>query len=183
MTNEPDAFCVTVFCGSGNVDPSFHEAARELGEGIGNAGMTLVYGGNYTGLMADVSDGVRNTGGRVVGISPPLFGDLNDTKCDEFVIATDMRHRKAEMEQRGDAFVILPGGIGTLEEFFEILVGRQLHVHAKPVILLDINGFYRPLIDWMKHATTLGFVRQVTWEELQIATSADEALQLLANAR
>ncbi len=180
MKDHTNTSAVTVFCGSGRVDPIYHEAARALGDAIGRRGMTLVYGGNHTGLMADVSDAARDAGGRVVGVSPPLFGDLNDGKCDEFIVSGNMRDRKAEMERRGDAFVILPGGIGTLEEFFEILVGRQLRVHGKPVILLNIAGFYDPLLAWLRQATELGFIRAVTWDELQIAASAEEALDLIA---
>jgi uncharacterized protein (TIGR00730 family) len=133
--------CITVFCSSATVEAVYHEAAHELGAFIARRGMTLVYGGNHSGVMASLGDGARSAHGRIVGVSPKLFGDLIDRKVSRFIEATDMRHRKATMEQLGDAFVILPGGIGTMEEFFEILVGRQLKQHDKPIVLLNTNGF------------------------------------------
>ncbi len=164
------------------MDQAFHDAAARLGHEIGTRSWTLIYGGNYCGLMADVADGVRNGGGRVVGISPPFFGDVDDKLADEFVVATDMRHRKAEMERRGDAFVILPGGIGTLEEFFEILVGRHLAVHDKPVLLVNINGFYDPLIAWLRQSTDTGFVRPAVWDQLEVVADVEAVARRLSQA-
>ena len=172
-------FAVTCYCSSCTVDRPYHDAAGELGLAIGSRGWTLVYGGNHCGLMGDLADAVRQTGGRVVGVSPPLFGDVDDKLADEFVIADDMRHRKAEMERRGDAFVVLPGGIGTLEEFFEILVGRHLAVHDKPVLLVNVNGFYDPLIRWLRDGTRTGFVRPAVWDQLEVLPTVTAALERL----
>jgi uncharacterized protein (TIGR00730 family) len=179
MEEGRDERCVTVYCSSATVDSVYHEAAQALGQFIAERGWTLVYGGNYSGVMASLGDGARSADGRIVGVSPALFGDLIDQNVSRFIAADDMRHRKATMEQLGDAFVILPGGIGTMEEFFEILVGRQLKVHDKPIVLLNTNGFYDPLVAWLRTGTQAGFVRGITWEQLLVASTPDEALDLI----
>ena len=175
-------FSVTVYCGSCRVDAQYRNAARELGRAIGDRGWRLVYGGNDTGMMGDLADGCRDAGGHVTGISPALFGDVSDKRCDEFVVAEDMSHRKAELQRRADGFVALPGGIGTLEEFFETLVGRHIGVHGKPVILLNLDGFYTPLIDWLRNCTDAGFVRPKVWEQLHVVDTIADAIALLAEA-
>ena len=176
-------FHVTAFASSCRGVAAVHfDAARDFGAAVAREGWALVYGGNTPGPMGAMADACRAGGGRVVGVSPALFGDLNDRQCDEFVVADDMRHRKAEMERRGDAFVTLPGGIGTMEEFFEILVGRHLRQHDKPVILLDVAGYYRPLIEWLRRGTDAGFVRPGVWEQLHVAEGVDAAIDVLRDA-
>src|SRR5882762_9791059 len=130
---------VTVYCSSSrSVAPVYFDAARELGREIACAGWTLVYGGNNIGLMDAVACACRSAGGRVIGITPQLMVDegIADPHCAELIVTTTMRERKALLEARGDAFVALPGGIGTFEEFFEVLVGRMLGYHAKPIVVL-----------------------------------------------
>lgn len=173
-------FAVTVFLSSTKVDRVFFDAASQLGGAIAEQGWTLVYGGNNVGPMGALAAGARTKGGRVVGISPRLFGDAMDPSCDEFVVAEDMRHRKAELERRASAFVILPGGIGTLEEFFEILVGRFLGLHGKPIVLVNIAGFYDPLLEMMRRGIETGFVRPSAWELVEVVTDVPEAMTRLA---
>src|SRR5687767_10425581 len=136
---------VTVYCSSSNSVPSvYFDAAAELGCALARHGWTLVYGGNDVGSMGVIANAVRSAGGRVVGITPRRLVEMGiaDEKCDELVVTDTMRERKALLEQRGDAFVALPGGLGTFEEVFEILVGRMLGYHDKPVILLNVAKYY-----------------------------------------
>src|SRR5689334_20710833 len=125
---------VTVYCSSSRVvAPIYFDAARHLGREIAAAGWALVYGGNNLGLMDAVACACRSAGGRVIGIIPQLMLDegIADRACAELIVTGNMRERKALLEARGDAFVTLPGGVGTFEEFFEVLVGRMLGYHAK----------------------------------------------------
>src|SRR5688500_9795335 len=140
---------VTVYCSSSNHVPGVYlDAAAELGHAIASHGWTLVYGGNAVGCMGKLADAARAAGGRVVGVTPQLLVDygIADRNCHELIVSATMRERKALLEQRGDAFVALPGGLGTFEEVFEILVGRTLGYHAKPVVLLNVAGYYAPLL-------------------------------------
>lgn len=159
----PEIEAVTVYCSSSKaVAPVYFDAAERLGRGIARRGWKLVYGGNNVGLMGRLADGVRAAGGRVIGITPKLLVDkgIADEKCDELVVTESMRERKRLLEERGDAFITLPGGIGTFEEIFEILVGRSLGYHDKPVVLLNVNGYYDPLLVMMEHAVRERFVRE-----------------------
>ncbi len=183
----PEPFVVTAFASSASVPESHFEAARAFGRGVGERGWTLVYGGNRPGPMGRMAQAARDAGGRVVGVTPHLFandpasgiGDVVDRDCDELVMVDTMRQRKAEMERRGHAFVTLSGGIGTLEEFFEILVGRHLRQHDKPVILLNHDDYYAPLLEWLRRGTLDGFVRKQVWEQLHVADSVEAALREL----
>ena len=145
---------VTVYCSSSrDVDQVYFEAARELGRGMAQRGWPLVYGGNDLGLMGALANATRDAGGKVIGVTPQFLVDegIADLRCDELIVTATMRERKAIMENRADAFVTLPGGLGTLEEIFEIIVGRVLGVHSKPIVLLNINGFYDPLLAMIDH--------------------------------
>ncbi|HEX4124363.1 MAG TPA: TIGR00730 family Rossman fold protein [Tepidisphaeraceae bacterium] len=174
---------VTVFCSSSrHVAPVYFAAAEEVGRGLALRGITLVYGGNAIGTMGALADACRTAGGQVVGITPKVLVDegITDNNCNELIVTPDMRQRKAQLESRGDAFLILPGGIGTLEEFFEILVGKILGVHAKPIILLNIAGFFDPLLAAIDHAVTQNFAKPKARSAFAVAASADEALAMLA---
>src|SRR4051812_9237283 len=128
--------------------------------------------------MASVADAARAAGGKVIGITPQLMLDhgIGDDLCDELVVTPGMRERKALLEQRGDAFVALPGGLGTFEELFEILVGRMLGYHAKPIVLLDVAGDYDPLIAMIEHGIEHRFIRPNAREAYLVARSVDEAI-------
>ncbi|HYE21787.1 MAG TPA: TIGR00730 family Rossman fold protein [Tepidisphaeraceae bacterium] len=153
---------VTVYCSSSSaVAPVFVEAATAAGRAIAGNGWTLVYGGNPIGLMKCLADGARAAGGAVVGITPQLFVDKNyhDTLATELHVTANMRDRKALMETRGDAFLTLPGGLGTFEEIFEIMVGKQLGYHAKPIALLNTAGYFDPLLAMIDHGIEQHFIK------------------------
>lgn len=173
---------VTVFLSSAKrVDRVYFDAARDLGRAVAREGWSLVYGGNYVGCMAALADGAREQGGKVVGITPRLFVDENiaDSLCDELIVTDSMRQRKHLLEQRGDAFVALPGGLGTFEEFFEIVVGRQLNYHRKPIILLNIHDFYTPLLQMLHRGVEQHFIREEASHIITVAASVEEAISLL----
>lgn len=140
---------VTVYCSSSSaIAQAYVDAAIELGRALAREKWTLVYGGNSVGLMKHLADAVRAGEGKVVGVTPQLFIDkgVHDTECHEFVVTECMRTRKAAMEARGDAYIALPGGLGTFEEVFEIIVAKQLAYHNKPIVLLNINDYYAPML-------------------------------------
>jgi len=144
---------ICVFCSSSDaVDSVYYDAAAELSEAIASRGLTLIYGGCKVGLMGRVAETAKKNGGRVIGIIPKnIHGKgLLQEGLDELIITEGMRERKALMEQKADAFVALPGGFGTLEEILEMLTYRQLKIHAKPIIFLNTNGFYTPLISFFE---------------------------------
>ncbi len=162
---------ICVYCSSSNaVAPVFFEAARLLGEHIARRGDTLVYGGADVGLMGALARAVKAGGGRVVGIMPERLAaePMTFAAADEFIVTHDMRERKARMEALADAFVILPGGFGTLEELTETLTLRQLGEHMKPIVLLNIRGFYDPLIALFEHYYHEGFAKP--WRDLYFVT-------------
>lgn len=173
---------VTVYCSSSrHVDGVYLAAAEALGRGIAGCGWKLVYGGNYLGCMAALADGARSCGGHVVGVTPQLLVDrgFSDEKCTELLITADIRARKAILESRGDAFVALPGGIGTLEEVFEVLVGRYLGAHSKPIVLLNIEGYYEPLLRLLQHGLELRFNREGLLDLFHVAGDVESALRYL----
>ena len=176
---------ITVYCSSSrHVAPVYFDAARELGEGIASCGWTLVYGGNNLGLMNAVASAARAGGGKVVGITPKMMAEQNivDPLCDELIVTATMRERKALLEERGDAFIALPGGIGTFEEWFEVLVGRTLGYHDKPLVLLNVNGYYDPLLAMMEHGIEQKFIRRRAREAYFVATAPGQAIDHLRAA-
>ncbi|SHI54255.1 TIGR00730 family Rossman fold protein [Aureimonas altamirensis] len=153
-----------VYCGSsaGNA-PHYLEAAYALGEAMGRSGIRLVYGGGTRGIMGAVSDGVIRAGGQVTGIIPRFLIDMEATerelkRLDELIVTEDMHERKHKMFERSDAFVALPGGIGTLEELVEIMTWGQLGRHRKPIVIANIGDFWRPLASLLDHMTAEGFI-------------------------
>jgi cytokinin riboside 5'-monophosphate phosphoribohydrolase len=152
-----------------------------LGRGIAGCGWTLVYGGNNLGLMDAVASAVRGAGGKVVGITPQMMADqgIVDPHCDELIVTATMRQRKALLEERGDAFIALPGGIGTFEEWFEVLVGRTLGYHDKPLVLLNVNGYYDPLLAMMEHGIEQEFIRPRVREAYFVARTPGQAIEHL----
>ena len=153
---------VTVYCSSSSaISRCYFDAAAELGRVIAHSRWSLVYGGNAIGLMGHLANAVRAAGGKVIGITPQLLVDkgIHDTRCDELVITVGMRERKALLEQRGDAYIALPGGLGTLEEIFEIIVGKLLHYHNKPIVLLNTDEYYQPLLAMIEHGIENHFIK------------------------
>ncbi len=177
---------VTVYCSShSDLDAAYVTAGRDLAAGIARAGWTLVYGGNHVGLMAAVADAARAAGGRVVGITPQLLHDrgLSDTAADELVVTASMRDRKAMLEARADALVALPGGLGTYEELFEVIVGKQLGYHAKPIVLVDVNGYFRPLVAMLEHGIERRFIKASARGLIHVAADAAATIDYLRNVR
>lgn len=173
---------VTVYCSSSNsIARIYLDAAAELGRAIAENEWKLVYGGNYLGAMASLADGARTAGGKVIGITPQLLVDkgIADNKCDELIVSSGMRDRKALMEERGDAFVALPGGLGTLEEIFEIIVGKQLRYHSKPIVLLDIAGYFNPLLGMLEHGIDQKFIKEKIRDLFFVAPSVAAAIGYL----
>ena len=155
---------VCVYCGSSaGKSPSYLAAAESLGTSLGKAGLELVYGGGTRGIMGAVSDAVLKAGGKVTGIIPQFLIDMEATerelqRLDELIVTDDMHERKHIMFQRSDAFVALPGGIGTLEELVEIMTWSQLGRHEKPVVIANVNGFWDPLARLFDHMSKEGFL-------------------------
>ena len=151
-----------VYCGSGNgADPAFETSAIILGQAMAKSGIRLVYGGGNTGLMGTVARAVIDHGGFVTGIIPEFLKDrevmLKD--ANEMIVVPDMHTRKQLMFEKADAFVALPGGVGTLEELVEQLTWAQLGRHTKPILIADINGFWKPLLTLFAHMRETEFIR------------------------
>jgi uncharacterized protein (TIGR00730 family) len=153
---------VCVYCGSGTgADPIYGEAARELGRRFAETGIRLVYGGGSVGLMGEIASAVLRHGGHVTGIIPRFLSERERLLrgVDELIVTDDMHARKRLMFERAEAFVALPGGIGTLEELVEMLTWGQLGRHEKPVVLANVGGFWNPLLALFAHMTEQGFIR------------------------
>lgn len=157
------AYSICVYCASSNdIDTAYHGVAATLGREMAKRGHTLIYGGGGVGLMGVVARAVMAGGGRVEGVIPRalLEMEVGNTDCDELIVTDDMRSRKAEMDRRADAFVVLPGGFGTLEELFETITHRLLGYHDKPIVIVNDNGFYDPLVELMEHMYAHRFARE-----------------------
>jgi uncharacterized protein (TIGR00730 family) len=177
---------VTVYCSSSRmIDSVFFEAAGALGRALAGNGWALVYGGNNVGLMGTLADAVRAAGGRVIGITPQLMVDegVADERADELVVTDSMRQRKELLEQRGDGFIALPGGLGTFEEIFEIIVGRQLRYHLKPIVLLNIDGYYDPLLAMIEHGIARQFIKPKARGLFHVASDVEAAMEHLRTYR
>lgn len=173
---------VCVFCASSSrIDRKFVDLAAEVGAELARRGYSLVSGGGQVSCMGAVARAARAGGARTVGVIPEgLAGlELADHDSDELVVTPDMRSRKGEMDRRSDAFLVLPGGIGTLEELFEIWTSRVLGMHDKPLVVLDPFGVYEPLRDLMRDLADQGFARPKVFDAIGWAGSVAEAFDLL----
>jgi hypothetical protein len=153
---------VCVFCGSSvGTDPAYRRAAVVLGQSLARRGLGLVFGGGHVGLMGALADAVLAEGGEAIGVIPRGLErrELGHQGLTELRVVGSMHERKATMAELSDAFVALPGGMGTLEETTEVLTWAQLGIHHKPVGLLDVAGYWRPLVAFLDHAVESGFVR------------------------
>lgn len=174
---------VCVYCASSQgIDSSFVELAYQVGRRLAADGHSLVSGGGRVSMMGAVARGARDGGAHTLGVIPAHLVPLEvaDTDADELVVVDTMRERKRVMDERCDAVLALPGGIGTLEELFEMWTSASLGMHAKPVIVLDADRFYAPLWEWLDALHERGFVRQSAIDTLVRARSVDEAFALLA---
>lgn len=171
---------ICVFCGSnpGN-NPTYLEAAQELGSTIATRGYELVYGGAEVGLMGAVADAALRAGGRVVGVMPKALieKEIGHKGLSEQHIVSSMHERKALMADLSDGFIALPGGVGTLEEIFEIWTWAQLGHHGKPLAFMNVLGFYDPLCAFLDHQSSEGFVRKGHRDMAIFSKNSDEILQ------
>ena len=175
---------ITVFCGSsmGN-DNIYAEQAYELGKTFAKQNIELVYGGAKVGLMGKVANGTIDNNGYVIGIIPDFLQDaeLEHNNLNELIIVKSMHERKALMSNLSDGFIALPGGLGTLEEFFEMLTWAQLNLHYKPIALLNTNGFYTDLLNMIKQMIEKGFVQQINLDLIIISNNIDDLLTKMKN--
>lgn len=170
---------VCVYCASSTrIDPSYVRLAEEVGRTLGERGHALVSGGGDLSMMGAVARAARAAGAHTTGVIPRALLDLEvgDTGADELLVVGDMRERKGIMDARADAFLALPGGLGTLEELFEVWTARTLGLHAKPVVVLDVDGLYDPLRAQVDLMVERGFVRRPAAGAITWTTTVDEAL-------
>jgi uncharacterized protein (TIGR00730 family) len=170
---------VCVFCASSTrIEPRYLELAREVGLRLAGAGHSLVSGGGRVGMMGTVAAGARSAGGHTVGVIPDALVrlEVSDTDSDELVTTADMAQRKTVMMAKADAFLVLPGGLGTLDELFEVWTTRTLRLHDKPVVVLDPDGFYTGLLEWLAGLVPTGFVRADALAALTVVTTVDAAI-------
>jgi uncharacterized protein (TIGR00730 family) len=176
---------ICVYCGSSlGADPRFAEAADALGAAMADAGIGLVFGGGEDGLMGRLAHAVIDNGGRVTGIIPTFLIKREHAlkEAQELIVVEDMHERKQKMFERADAFIALPGGVGTLEELVEQLTWVQLGRHAKPVLVADIGGFWRPLLSLIAHMHNLGFIREGFDLHYLVAEKIEDALPMIETA-
>ncbi|MDF1485227.1 TIGR00730 family Rossman fold protein [Ramlibacter sp. H39-3-26] len=184
-TTTAPAFSICVYCGSRpGTNPLYAETARQVGQWIGQHGGQLVYGGGNNGLMGIAAHAALQAGARVVGVIPQALVDKEHANrdCTELHIVDNMHQRKALMAERSDAFLALPGGIGTFEELFEVWTWRQLGYHDKPVGLLDVAGYYEGLVAFLRNCVGNGLMSDWQMDLLRVGASAPDLLQQLVES-
>jgi uncharacterized protein (TIGR00730 family) len=174
----PEPWAVCVYCASGPTDPELLALAAEVGEAIADRGWTLVWGGGNVSAMGALATAARARGGWTVGVIPQALvrREVADHDADELIVTDTMRERKQIMEDRADAFITLPGGIGTLEEFFEAWTGGYLGMHDKPVVLLDPGGHFDGLRAWLSGLVNSGYVSQTAMDRLVVVDNTAAAI-------
>lgn len=174
---------ICVYCSSSlTIDPRYVDLAAQVGTRIARDGHSLVSGGGRVSMMGAVAAAARAGGAHTVGVIPQhlVNYEVADFDADDLVVVETMRERKRIMDERSDAFLALPGGIGTLEELFEVWTAGSLGMHAKPVVVLDPHGFYDPLWAYLESLVDAGFVRQAALDGLHRVTSVDAAFDVVA---
>jgi uncharacterized protein (TIGR00730 family) len=176
---------ICVFCGSspGN-DPAYAKAARRMGKLIGEGGYSLVFGGGSLGLMGEVARAAHDAGARITGILPEFLRHLEPPfkSAEETVIVPDLFERKERMIAFAHAFVVLPGGLGTLDEFFEVVTAAQLKVMARPIVLVNTNGYFDGLIAFLDRVVDRGFALATATNLFRVVATPDEAMAFIAQA-
>jgi uncharacterized protein (TIGR00730 family) len=178
---------VCVFCGSsfGN-DPQFAEAARVIGTGLAEMGAALIYGGGSPGLMGEVARAAQGAGAQIQGILPAFLQSLESSAPispeERLIVTPHLQERKVIMLQMSDAFIVLPGGIGTFDEFFEVAAEAQLGVHKKPIIVVNVAGFFDPLDTMLRGIIEQGFAKPIIRELYHLAEGPEAALLALKQA-
>ena len=179
------ALSICVYCGSRHgAKPAYTAAAQALGQAIGERGWQLVYGGGKVGLMGEVADATLAAGGRVVGVIPQSLQarEVGHKGLHELHVVQTMHQRKQMMAERSDVFIALPGGIGTLEELYEVWTWRQLGYHDQPIGLLNTEGYFDSLLSFMGHAVAEGFLAPEQQAHVQVGTDPMALLEALATA-
>jgi len=172
---------ICVFCGSSHgADPVYTEAARQFGKQMVEAGFDLVFGGGGVGLMGEVASSVSKAGGRILGVIPTFLRHVEPPlQIESEIIVTDsMNERKARMCAAADGFAVLPGGLGTLDEFAEVFTGAQLHLHSKPIVLVNIKSYFKPLVALIEHFVNEGFAGAHVTEIYHVAPSVKDAIAI-----
>jgi uncharacterized protein (TIGR00730 family) len=180
-SSSPSSLCV--FCGARfGADPATRDVARRLGELVAREGVTLVYGGGGVGLMGLVANAALQARGRVVGVIPRflLQREAGHPALSETVVVETMHERKLQMFERSDAFVVLPGGIGTLEELFEVLSWRTLGLHSKPIVIVDQGGYWEPLAALLRSIVEGGFAERRHLDHVAFVSDIEEILPAIA---
>ncbi len=175
----PRLTSLCVFCGSqAGADPAYRAAAATLGRGLAAHGASLVFGGGNVGLMGVLADAVLAGGGKVVGVIPEFLKDkeLAHAQASEMVVVPDMHTRKRIMFERSDAFCILPGGVGTLDEMFEIVTWRQLHLHNKPIVLVNVTGYWGHMLGLFERIIADGFAHRGHGALLTVVDHPEEVI-------
>lgn len=175
---------ITVFCGSSFGSASIYkEQAALLGETLAKQKIQLIYGGADVGLMGAVADGALNEGGKVTGVLPRFLQskEIAHKQLTELILVETMHERKTKMNELCDGVIVLPGGYGTMEEFFEMITWAQLGLHKKPIGILNINGFYDDLIRLVETMVEKGFLKQINREMLLICENIEELLEMMKN--
>ena len=177
---------ICVFCGSNHgSDPAYTQAAQQFGSAIAKEGFDLVFGGGGVGLMGEVALSVAHGGGKVLGIIPDFLRHLEPPlKVSSKIVITDsMNERKARMFAACDGFAILPGGLGTLDEFAEAFTGAQLRLHAKPIVLINIKNYWDPLIELIEHFVANGFAGAGVHSLYKVAPTVEDAIKIFIDHR
>ena len=166
---------------SNNLEESFYKDAAELGILMGKSGMNIVYGGSRLGMMYACASKVKENGGRIIGVMPQRLYDMcgNADDCDEFILTSGMRERKAKMDEISEGVIALAGGFGTLEEISEMIVQKQLGYNKKPIVLLNTNGFYDNLINFFDAIIENKFAKKGTEELYYIAQTPSDAIKYI----
>lgn len=173
-----------VLCGSREgTDPVYRQAAIQLGRLIAERNMRLVYGGGSIGMMGTIADAVLSAGGEVVGVVPDFLirYEVGHRQLTDLVITDSMHDRKRRMFEMADAFIVLPGGMGTLDETFELITWRQLRLHDAPIIILDVDGYWTPLLLLIDAVIATGFADPATTELFSVARTPEEVLQQIGD--
>ncbi len=179
-------FSVTVFCGSSpGTDPAYAEAAKALGQGLGQHGIRLVFGGGNVGLMGITAAATLDAGGEVTGIIPDFLRrrEVEFHGLTELIVTDSMHTRKRRLFALGDAFIVMPGGLGTFDETIEILTWKQLGQHNKPIILVDILGWAQPFVALVEQTITRGFARETARDLFELVPDVATALARLEALR
>lgn len=185
-SSPPRRSAICVFCGSSHgANPAHTEAAKRFGAGMAKAGFDLVFGGGGVGLMGEVALAVSQNGGKVLGVIPTFLRHLEPplSVTSEIVVTETMSERKTRMFEAADYFAILPGGIGTLDEFSEVLTAAQLLQLGKPIVVVDVKNYYKPLIALLEHYVAEGFAGAGIMDLFQVVPDVDEALKMFADLR